>query len=232
MRTGELATAIRDLKTLALERGHRLLPQRHVLEALREVPLVRSELGFALSDLGFPRGHRSAADVERGLGGALQVCIHGPLFRLHLDLLRLQGGDADAELAFQGLRLAQLLFQPAALFRVRRRLQPLGQVGDALVELRLVLLQRLFALADGLLQLLHLFAVGLDDDGELVRSAGLVVVAGGERHQEDRREQAFHAASVATTLVRRISHSGTGLDFPFSLTGSRGAASTSSATLS
>ena len=135
-------------------------------------------------------------------------------------------------LPFQGLRLAQLFLQPSPLLGVGRGLEPPGQLGDALIELGLVLLQRLLPLAQRLLLLLELAAVALDDDGQLVRRARLVVVAGDEREEQRCGERALHAASVARTLARRISQSGTGFAFPFSFTGSRGAASTSEATLS
>src|SRR6267143_1650088 len=182
-------------RALALERRHRLLPQRH-------------------------------------LGRAMHVGVHRPLLRLHLDLLRLQGRDAHAQLPFQGLRLAQLPLDPAPLLRVGGRLQAPGQLRNALVELRLVLLQRFLALADRLLQLLHLAAVALHHDGQLVGRAPLLVIACGGGEQQGDGEDAFHAASVAATFARRISQSGTGFDFPFSLTGSRGTASTSEATFS
>src|SRR6266850_570298 len=160
-------------RALALERRHRLLPQRHVLEPLREVALEGGKLRLPLRRFG----------LTGGVGG---------------------------------------------------RLQAPGQLRNALVELRLVLLQRFLALADRLLQLLHLAAVALHHDGQLVGRGHLVVVARGHRQeqQQRRREQPLHAASVAATLTRRISQSGTGLDLPFSFTGSRGSASTSEATFS
>src|SRR6267378_5804602 len=227
-----LAIPIFRRRALALERRHRLLPQRHVLEPLREVALDSGELRLALGRLGLPGGDGGRARVQRRLGRAMHVGVHHPLLRLHLDLLRLQGGDAHAQLPFQGLRLAQLLLDPAPLLRVGCRLQAPGQLRNALVELRLVLLQRFLALADGLLQLLHLAAVALHHDGQLVGCAPLLVIAGGGREQKGNGEDAFHAASVAATFARRISQSGTGFDFPFSLTGSRGTASTSEATFS
>src|SRR5882672_2729495 len=219
-------------RTLALERRHRLLPQRHVLEPLREVALDGGELRLALGRLGLPGGDGGRARVQRRLGRAMHVGVHRPLLRLHLDLLRLQGGDAHPQLPFQGLRLAQLLLDPAPLLRVGCRLQTPGQLRNALVELRLVLLQRFLALADRLLQLLHLAAVALHHDGQLVGRAPLLVIASGGGEQQGDGEDAVHAASVAATFARRLSQSGTGFDFPFSLTGSRGTASTSEATFS
>src|SRR5207237_8774696 len=132
---------------------------------------------------------------------------------------------------FQGLRLLELLFQAPPLLRVSRGLEALGEVGDTLIELRLVLGQRLLPLAQRLLRLLAFAAVGLHDDGELVGHR-LVVVASRQGGDQRCGGEPSHAASVAASLTRRISQSCTGLDLPFSFTGSRGAASTSMATFS
>ena len=126
--------------------------------------------------------------------------------------------------------MPQLFFQAPSLLRVGRGLEALGEVRDPLVELRLVLRQRILSLAQRLFLLLDFPAIGLHHDGELVGHR-LVVVASDERYQ-DCCGGPSHAASVAATLTRRISQSGTGLDLPFSFTGSREEASTSTATFS